>query len=686
MLEALAYFFSYIVLSCYDLTGSWWMAILLFTVIIKIVLMPLSLWCQYNSIVMVKIMPELNRIKVKYFGDTEAIGEKQTLLNKKYHYHPLLSLIPLAAQILVLFGLVEVIHGITDHGAPGTEFLGMVPIEDGGLSWIMPLLAGLSAVVMGFAQNRINPLQREQSKMEKNTTNGLSIVLSLVLGVYVAAGMAFYWICSNLMAIVIQALCNLIMRPAKYIDYTELAASRVELDELNAFTARKTPWYKRDPLAKREKEDYKRFMSVVGKHIVFYSERSGFYKYFQGAVEWLLANSDACVHYVTSDPNDQVFKLHETNPRLMPYYIGDKRLITLMMKLDCDVAVMTLDDLENFYIKRSYVRKDIEYVYMFHHMTSTHLVSMKEALDHYDTVLCVGPHQKMELERAEKMRGLPARNLVECGYDLLDRQIETYAGCKVSRVTNAAEVGNFLEASKPSGRSVSPVILVAPSWQEDCLLDLCADEVLQPLLEHGYSVVVRPHPEYTKRYHARWESLQQRWASYPQEDIYFEQDFTTSDSIYDADVLITDWSSIACEFSFTTMKPCVFIDTPMKTTNPDWKELGIEPTDITIRNQIGVSLAVEELSRLGEVVEDMVSYPEAWQTRIEKVRSHMIYHRGRGGEVAGAYLLERMLAKQQNRAGEVCDKQRTAEKTRIGKVSQNSTQVIAVGREVCDGE
>ena len=130
MLEALARLFSYIVQPCYDLTGSWWMAILLFTVIIKIVLMPLSLWCQWNSIVMVKIMPELNRIKVKYFGDAETIGEKQTLLNKKHHYHPLLSLIPLAAQILVLFGLVEVIHGITDHGAPGTEFLGMVPIEE----------------------------------------------------------------------------------------------------------------------------------------------------------------------------------------------------------------------------------------------------------------------------------------------------------------------------------------------------------------------------------------------------------------------------------------------------------------------------------------------------------------------------------------------------------------------------
>lgn len=85
MLEALAHAFSYIVQPCYDLTGSWWMAILLFTVIIKIALMPLSLWCQWNSIVMVKLMPELNRIKVKYFGDAETIGEKQTELNKKHH-------------------------------------------------------------------------------------------------------------------------------------------------------------------------------------------------------------------------------------------------------------------------------------------------------------------------------------------------------------------------------------------------------------------------------------------------------------------------------------------------------------------------------------------------------------------------------------------------------------------------
>lgn len=633
MLEALAHVFSFIVQPCYDLTGNWWMAILLFTAIIKIVLMPLSLWCQWNSIVMVKIMPDLNRIKVKYFGDAEAIGERQTELNKKHHYHPLLSLVPLAVQVLVLFGLVEVIHGITDHGAPGTEFLGMVPAEDGGLSWIMPVLAALSAVVMGFAQNRINPLQREQSALEKNTTNGLSIALSLVLGIYVAAGMAFYWICSNLMAIVIQALCNVCIKPAKYIDYDDLARSRAELEELNSFAARKTPWYKRDPLARREKQDYRRFMGVVGKHIVFYSERSGFYKYFQGAIEWLLENSDITIHYITSDPNDQVFTLQLEQPRLMPYYIGERRLITLMMKLECDVAVTTLDDLENFYIKRSYVCKDIEYVYMYHHMTSTHLVATKESLDHYDTVLCVGPHQKRELERAEEQRGLAKRTLVECGYDLLDRQIADYA-------------------KRSQDASARPVVLVAPSWQEDCILDLCADEVIRPLLGRGYRVIVRPHPEYTKRYRARWEALQQRFSDYGSDELYFEQDFSTSDSIYDASVLVTDWSSIACEFSFATMKPSVFVDTPMKTTNPDWRELGIEPTDIGIRNRIGTALALEGLERIGDVVADMIAHPEVWRERIEQTRAGMIYNLGRGGEAAGSYLLERVLEKQESREKE----------------------------------
>lgn len=630
-MEWLAQALNFIMEPCYQLTGNWWMAILLFTAIAKLILLPMSLWCQKNSIVMVQLMPELNRIKIKYFGDREAIGDKQNELFKEKHYHPLLSLVPLAVQILILFGLIDVIHGITDYGAPGTELLGMVPATDGGIAWLMPLFAGFSAIVMGFAQNRINPLQREQSRMEKNTTNGLSIGLSFVLGIFVATGMGFYWVCSNLMSIAIQAICNLIIVPKKYIDYDDLESSRTELEALEALDASNRKWYQRNPLAKREKADYKRFFNVVDKHIVFYSESSGFYKYFQGAIEWLLEHSDVPIHYVTNDPDDQIFTIAEAQPRIRPYYIGPKRIITLMMKMDAQMVVATLEDLDNYYIKRSYVCDDTDYVFFFHHMTSTHMTPSKGAFDGYDTVMCVGQHQIDELRRAEEVYGKPAKELVPYGYDLLDRTIESY---------------NELVESGGEGRDGRPTVIIAPSWQEGCILDSCIDEIIENLDGRGYRIIVRPHPEYTKRYRPRWEAILARYAGRSDDELCFEADFSSNRSVFTSDVLITDWSTVAHEFSFSTNKPSIFIDTPMKVCNPDYEELGITPTDISLRNEIGTSLPLDGLDALPETVAEMLAHQDAWHDRIEETTNRCVFNLGHSAEVAGEFLLSRLLEKQ----------------------------------------
>lgn len=643
MLKPLADLLSLIMWPLFDLTHNWWVTILLFTVVIKAILMPLSLWVQKNSIQMVKIMPAINRIKVRHFGDSETIGEKQNALYKEYGYHPMLSLVPLAVQVLILFGLVDVIHMITDSGSPGTEFLGMVPTEDGGASWVMPILAGLSAVLLGFAQNRINPLQREQSRAEKNMTNGLSIALSLFLGVFVAAGMAFYWICSNVTAIAIQALCNIIIKPKKYIDYKELEESRLELDELNKLEDTKSKWWKKNPLAKREKEDYKRFFSIVGKHVVFYSEGSGFYKYFRGAIEYMLANSNIFIHYVTLDPNDQIFDIAKDEPRILPYYVSEKRAITLFMKMDADIVCLSTEDIDNYYLKRSYVKKDTQYVFMFHHMTSTHLTALKESYKNYDALLCTGPHMVNELRMAEKIYHLPKKELIECGYDLLDREIADFEASR-------ANIEHL--SSDNDSHSAKPSILIAPSWQQDNLLDLCVDELLEGLAGNGWNIIVRPHPEYKKRYSIRWEAIVKRYEGNP--DIVFERDFSSNETIFNSDVLITDWSSIFCEFCFTTKRPAIFIDTPMKIGNPDWEELGLPATDITLRNEVGTSIAVEEVrEKVAAVVQEMLNNPSAWNDRIESIRNNFVFNLGNGGKVAGEFVLNRVLEMQEKNA--VCN-------------------------------
>lgn len=322
------------------------------------------MWVQKNSIKMVQLTPELNHLKVKFYGDKDTIAEETQKLYKKAHYHPLASTIPMFIQLILLIGVIGAVRDLLD-GETST-ILGRLPSEIGGAAWLMPLAAGVAALMLGLAQNHNNPLQREQGKAEQWITNGFSIAISLVLGAFVPLGVGIYWIASNLLTIVQQLLMNLVIRPEKYIDYEALQQSKVGLKEIASLgTKKRTPEEKR-----REKADYKRFFSIANKHLVFYSESSGFYKYFQNIIEELISRSNIIVHYITSDPNDQIFDIAKKQSQIRPYYIGEKKLITLMMKMDADIVVMTMPDLDNYHIKRSYVRKDIEYIYVFHGVIS----------------------------------------------------------------------------------------------------------------------------------------------------------------------------------------------------------------------------------------------------------------------------------------------------------------------------
>ena len=95
---------------CYNIISNYGWAIILFTLFSKIVLLPVSVWVQKNSIKMVKMQPAVNRIKIDHFGDKDAIADEQSKLYKKEKYNAFASLIPMLIQIILLIGLVEVIN------------------------------------------------------------------------------------------------------------------------------------------------------------------------------------------------------------------------------------------------------------------------------------------------------------------------------------------------------------------------------------------------------------------------------------------------------------------------------------------------------------------------------------------------------------------------------------------------
>ena len=128
-----------------------------------------------------------------------------------------------------------------------------------------------------------------------------------------------------------------------------------------------------------------------------------------------------------------------------------------------------------------------------------------------------------------------------------------------------------------------------------------------------------------------------------------EDDFSKPSTMDQADVLVTDWSGIAYEYAFKTKRPVVFVNTPMKVINPEWKKIGITPTDISFRDEVGVSISLDDISSAGQAVADMLANPDKFSAKIDALLKSQFFNPGHAGEVAGKYILETLINKRKGR-------------------------------------
>ncbi len=691
---------------CYSFIGSYGLSIVIFTVLCKIVLLPVSIWLQFDSIKMVKMQPEINRLKADFFGDYDTIYEEQSKIFKREHYSPFTSVIPMVIQLVLLLGVVAVIyHPLTYilhlpadvigtlnafvsgklgldpeissielyvvnfvQNAGGGElvsaealssirglnmtFLGFnlsfVPSRVGGATLLVPVIAGFSSWLMCFVQNRSNVLQAEQSKWNQYGMMAFSVGLSLYLGFFVPIGVGLYWVVSNLVSILQLYFLNFIINPKKYVDYEALEESRKRLEDLKTYGGgkkKKAGFFSQE--ARRERADRKRFFTYKNKHLVFYSESTGFYKYMGDVLEYVLKHSDITVHYVTSDPDDAVFERAKEFPHLEAYYVSPDKLIVFMMKMDADIVAMTMPDLDNYQIRRSVFRKDIEYIYMPHEIAGWNLQNRFGAVNNYDTILCVGKGQVEEARRTEELYGLPAKNLVECGYPLLDNMRNDYAESQKNRSRDAGSKEEAISAKSSGGAKKAPKILIAPSWQKDNIVDLCLEPLLDSLTGQGFKITVRPHPQQVKHQGDKMKELKERYEALG--DIEIQTDFSKNSTVFEADLLITDWSAISFEYAFTTLRPVLFIDTPMKVMNPRHEELPGTPIEIWSREKLGRHLAPEQAKEAAAAVRELLERGEEYRGEIEALYREYIFNPGSAAEAGGKYLLKAIKRKIEER-------------------------------------
>lgn len=374
----------------------------------------------------------------------------------------------------------------------------------------------------------------------------------------------------------------------------------------------------------KEIAHYRRFkrLSVQDRSIVFYAEHSGYYPYFEGIIKELTEEYGRTLCYITSDRRDPI--LTNSDPRIKTFYLN-RLLPFLMAFIDCKVFVMTLTDLNKFHLKRSINR--VYYVYVFHALVSTHMVYRYGAFDHYDYILCGGPHHVEEIRRHEKLSNLPPKTLVEAGYYRLERIYQDYQEYVRQKV------------SQPDRE----IVLIAPSWGVANVLESCGEELVGLLLREGYQVIVRPHPETMKRSPGLISRLASKFGKSP--NFTLEKSVATHDSLLRADVLICDCSGVALEYALGTERPVLFLDVPVKVNNEKYRDLNIEPLELATRAKIGVIVKPEELATVPSVISHLISAAPQYKSTIIKLREQYVFHFGKSAQI-GANYIQRLISQE----------------------------------------
>lgn len=102
--------FGWIMRLIYMLVDNYALAILLFTIITKLILFPISYKQQLNSARMQRINPKLEKLRKKYKDDPKKMQEEQMNLYQEENFNPGASCLPMFLQFFILFGILDVVY------------------------------------------------------------------------------------------------------------------------------------------------------------------------------------------------------------------------------------------------------------------------------------------------------------------------------------------------------------------------------------------------------------------------------------------------------------------------------------------------------------------------------------------------------------------------------------------------
>jgi YidC/Oxa1 family membrane protein insertase len=196
----------------YDYVGNYGIAIVLVTILIKLLFWPIAQKGLKSMKNMQKIQPKMAKLREKYKNDSARLNEEMMNLYKTYKVNPLGGCLPMILQIPVFFALYKVLlqaielrHApfmlwINDLSAPDRLMIGLDIPYLGGVP-VLTLLMGGSM----FLQQKMTPSPADPTQAK--IMMFLPVIFTFLF-LNFASGLVLYWLVNNLLSIAQQYMIN----------------------------------------------------------------------------------------------------------------------------------------------------------------------------------------------------------------------------------------------------------------------------------------------------------------------------------------------------------------------------------------------------------------------------------------------------------------------------------------------
>lgn len=185
----------------HGLVGNWGWAIVLVTLLIKLILFPLSYKGMMSMNKLKELAPQMKELKEKYSNDPQKMNAKMMEMYKRHGANPMGGCLPMILQIPIFFAIYRVLlNAVELQGAEWTLWITDLSVMDP--YFVLPLLMGASM----WYQQRITP-NTMTDPMQQKIFQWLPAVMT-VFFISFPAGLVLYWLVNNLFTIGQQYIIN----------------------------------------------------------------------------------------------------------------------------------------------------------------------------------------------------------------------------------------------------------------------------------------------------------------------------------------------------------------------------------------------------------------------------------------------------------------------------------------------